>query len=229
MKKIHFSLISGIAVVLAVAGLGFGNMYTDEPSQDVTYPEPPRYEHTLKNDYGSVVAEDQISERTTIKVAKFSDISQAKLGEKQLSLLDVRMRDNGYVHYLYGADQVLADETTTDEFFDQGGVLVRTLPLRNQENTNDALANFLKDEVTTINGITAIVKGNDDVGYTIELYPGDSRKITVGAVATLDDLTQFIVDLGIENKGIDLSAYVKENWSAPEEPTIDSEGIQQEP
>lgn len=228
MNRVHYTIISGIAVILAIGGLGLTNISDTIPQEPVA-PEPP-FTHNLKNDYGVSIDERDLPSHANIKAVKIEDVSQTKLGDRTLSVLDVRVRDNGYVHYLYGEPSMhVNDDTTTSEFYESGGVIVRTIPLKDQENTKDALANHLREKVSYVNGVVSIVQGNDEIGYRIDLYPNDGTKVTLGADATLSELTQFVKELGIENHGLDLNDYVKENWKLPEEPPINSEDVSPEP
>ena len=231
MGAIVIVFAAGIFGLTNMESVLYSNDVVTQPQNQITTPEPPSdaITESVSYNFGSSIAENKIAGKSSLNLPKFVDIAKAKLGDRNLDLINIRVRDNGDLYSVYGPSTLkISDQTSVSEIYQSGALQIRVVTLKNPESTFDALANYFKDEVQFINSVPTLIDKYDD-GYQLQMYPGDNQKIIIAAKVSLEELKEIVVLLGIENKGLDLKEYVVKNWEIPQEPSLSNEGITVEP
>lgn len=196
--KILITVIAGIIVAVTFAV----SVPTDvEPHFDPHDSEfiPGADPGILLQDYGKSVTEQDISQRVSFEVAKIQDMSQAKIGNNKLVLLDIKMRSENYVYYLYGSpDMYMNDTSAITDFVTNGGVVVRTAKLSQESPFSEFAKNF-RDDASKVYGTITYFTTDENENTRADFYPNDGRHITVNARATESEIAQFGSMLDFEN------------------------------
>lgn len=231
MNRKKLSIVGTLFAVLAVGIVGFSQIEEQTISNHETLaiamisPEinnlRPGPSSVTLGAHGESMTQDAIRSVSNLDFATLDNVS-VEMDGKSVSLVDTKIRNNGVIYNYYGQSS-LTDSTTLQEFMESGGIIVKTMELRNPTVSYTTLANHedTSDSSIIVDGMLGyLFEAHDRVPTTLNLYLDDGRVVSVWAYAASEDVKIIAEKLELQSGLIDLNDYVDPKWT--DGPEIDT-------
>lgn len=227
MNSKKLSIIGGLFAVLAVGIVGFSQI--DEQtisnetlaiatiSPEINNLRPGPSPITL-GEHGESMTQNAVRSVSNLDFATLDNVS-IEMNGKSVNLVDTKIRSNGVIYNYYGQSSV-TDSTSLPEFMESGGIVVKTMELKNPTVSYSTLANHENTGNSSIivDGMLGyLFEAHDNVPTTLNLYLDDGRVVSVWANAAPQDVKSIAEKLELQSGLINLNDYVDSNWTDGEE------------